>query len=109
MVSSILTRLRHFYHEGRGMPNATKEALICFESVPRAIMAEQLLVENGIATRVMPTPAAIRGGCGFCLRFAPGDLERAARFLSGRGLSTADAYLRVETDGAVSYEKTVAT
>jgi len=71
-------------------------------------MAEQMLAENGFSVRVMPTPAAIRSGCGFCLRFAPEDLGRAAAFLSGRGFPDADAYLRAETGGIASYEKTSA-
>ena len=88
------------------MPGSiNEEAIICFESVSKAIMAEQMLAENGFLVRVMPVPAGIREGCGFCLRFSPADLERAAAFLSGHGFPDARAYLREETAGQTTYRK----
>jgi len=122
LVSSILTRLRHFFYtraaqeatnslcsRGHKMPDFVEEAIICFENVSRAIMAEQALVADNFDVRVMPAPAAIQGGCGFCLRFFPEDLARAAAFLSRQGFDIAEAYSRRlaggKNDCPVSYDR----
>ena len=60
------------------MPGFSAEAIICFENVSRAIMAEQALAEKTFSVKVMPMPASIRSGCGFCLRFLPEDIQEAA-------------------------------
>jgi hypothetical protein len=75
----------------------SNEVMICFESVSGAIMAEEALREQGFTVRVMPVPSGIRGGCGFCLRFSPEDLERAAAFLGERGFAINEAWERSET------------
>ena len=87
------------------MPNTFTEAIICFESTTQAIMAEQALVENAFSVRVMPLPSSVRKGCGFCLRFAPEDLERAAAFLAERGFAATETYAREEMGGTASYTK----
>ena len=109
LVSSILTRLRHFFCEStrRARLRMKQEAIICFESVSKAIMAEQALVEKKFSVRVMPTPSAIKGGCGFCLRFLYEDFSLAAAFLLEQGFNDMESYFREETDGDVSYKKTV--
>ena len=48
------------------------ESIICFESTAQAIMAEQALLEAAFNVRVMPKPAGIQAGCGFCLGGALG-------------------------------------
>jgi hypothetical protein len=68
-------------------------------------MAEQALVENKFSVRVMPTPTAIRGGCGFCLRVSMDDFEQVFAFLTAQGFSGLDAYKREEVNGITSYEK----
>ena len=68
-------------------------------------MAERELAGEAFAVRIMPTPSEVRGGCGFCLRLALEDVERAAALLSRRGFADAEAHLRVETGGAASYRK----
>ena len=87
------------------MPNSSKEAIICFESVSVVILAEQALAGNNFSVRIMPTPSSIRGGCGFCLRFLPEDFERAAAFLLEKGFAVTEAYSREETEGRVFFEK----
>ncbi|MDR3122572.1 MAG: DUF3343 domain-containing protein [Treponema sp.] len=79
-----------------------KEFIVGFESVSQAIRAEQALREQGIPVRVMPMPASIRTGCGFCLRFFPADRERAAAFLAEQGMSSTETWEQTE-DG--SYRK----
>ncbi|MDR0527759.1 MAG: DUF3343 domain-containing protein [Spirochaetaceae bacterium] len=92
------------------MPSSTggegklEEAIICFESAAQAIMAEQALLEHKFYVRVMPTPSAIRAGCGFCLRFLPEELDKAALFLAQNGLAVKEAYLS-KADCVNSYEK----
>jgi hypothetical protein len=80
-----------------------KEVIVCFEGASTAIMAEQALVDAGITVRVMPAPARIQTGCGFCLRFAPEDAHSAAVFLTRRGFTGMTAYTRDETDGKPAY------
>jgi hypothetical protein len=79
------------------------EVIVGFEGVSQAIMAEQALTEQGFYVRVMPMPAGIRAGCGFCLRFLPEDLTRAAAFLAERGLPIKEAW--VKSPDAKSYRK----
>ncbi|MDR3325159.1 MAG: DUF3343 domain-containing protein, partial [Spirochaetaceae bacterium] len=54
------------------------EAIVCFESASAAIMAEQALLGQSFDVRVMPKPALIQAGCGFCLRILPQDMEKVA-------------------------------
>jgi hypothetical protein len=68
------------------------EVIAGFENVSQSIMAEQALTEQGFDVRVMPMPSGIRSGCGFCLRFLPEDLEKAAVFLRERGLPIKEAW-----------------
>jgi hypothetical protein len=85
--------------------HSTKEVIIGFEGVSQAIMAEQALTEQGFDVRVMPMPAGIRAGCGFCLRFLPEDLERAAAFLAERGLAIKEAWVKSPEELPGSYRK----
>jgi hypothetical protein len=80
------------------MESSSKELIVGFEGVAQAIMAEQALVEQGFFVRIMPMPAGIRAGCGFCLRFVPEDFDRAAAFLSGRGLAIKEAWEKSENE-----------
>ena len=81
------------------------EAIICFESVSKAIAAEQLLAKNTFSVKVMPTPSSVRAGCGICLRFLPEELRKAADFLFEQGFTDTEAYMREEAGGMASYEK----
>lgn len=82
-----------------------EEVIVYFESVTAAIMAEQALTGAGCAVRVMPTPSGIKAGCGFCLRFLPEDIEKAAAFLAERGLTVTEAYMREASGGVSSYRR----
>jgi hypothetical protein len=88
------------------MPSNT-EVIVHFEQAASAIMAEEALSGAGFSVRVMPTPSAIRAGCGFCLRFLPDEIEKAAGFLSERGLAVTEAYIREESAGESSYRRIV--
>ncbi|MDR1363162.1 MAG: DUF3343 domain-containing protein, partial [Spirochaetaceae bacterium] len=81
------------------------ESIICFESTSQAIMAEQALIEKAFSVRVMPKPAAIEAGCGFCLRFSPDDLDRAVLFLASCGIDVKETYRMEESDGITAYSK----
>jgi hypothetical protein len=72
----------------------SEEVIVGFEGVSQAIMAEQALTERGFYVRVMPMPSGIRTGCGFCLRFLPEDLARAAAFLAEKGLAVQEAWVK---------------
>lgn len=105
LVSSILTRLRHFLLPTVNPMESSnaEEVIVGFEGVSQAIMAEQALLEQGFYVRVMPMPAGIRAGCGFCLRFLPADLTKATAFLAERGLAIKEAWVK-SPDGK-SYRK----
>jgi hypothetical protein len=81
------------------------EVIVCFESTSQAIMAEQALVEQAFYVRVMPKPADIKAGCGFCLRFLPETIEKVVEFLSKCGINVKEAYRMEESDGTVSYSR----
>ena len=66
-------------------------------------MAEQALAQQAFHVRIMPVPSGIRAGCGFCLRFLPEDIERAAAFLSERGLDIKEGWEK--SGDAGSYRK----
>jgi hypothetical protein len=87
-----------------GRPHS-EEVLAGFENVSQAIMAEQALTQQGFHVRVMPMPSRIRAGCGFCLRFLPEDLGRAASFLSEHGLPIKEAWEKSPDTGRGSYRK----
>ncbi|MDR0525537.1 MAG: DUF3343 domain-containing protein [Spirochaetaceae bacterium] len=80
----------------------TEEIIVYFESVTQAILAEQILTERKLDVRVMPTPADISPGCGFCLRFPRETFEKAGTFLSELGLPIKAIYQK-EPSG--SYKK----
>ena len=103
MVSSILTRLRHLFVYPEPCMESVNEVIICFENVSGAIMAEEALVKQAFNVRVMPVPSAIKGDCGFCLRFLPEDIVRAAAFLAGRGFDVGEAWER--SGAAGTYRK----
>ena len=81
------------------------ESIICFESTAQAIMAEQALLEAAFAVRVMPKPASIKAGCGFCLRFAPDDTGSVIGFLSKLGITVEESYRMEEAGGTISYRR----
>ncbi|MDR3146821.1 MAG: DUF3343 domain-containing protein [Treponema sp.] len=81
------------------------EAIVCFESTSEAIMAEQALADRAVPVRVMPKPAAIEAGCGFCLRFSPDDLERVAALLLECGIKVKATYRMEEAEGGCSYRQ----
>ncbi|MDR2601289.1 MAG: DUF3343 domain-containing protein [Spirochaetaceae bacterium] len=82
------------------------EAIICFESVSRAILAEKTLCENGFLVRIMPAPEAAQKGCGFCLRLSPQDAEKAAESLRLLcGFNIKEIYLMKESPAGTVYEK----
>jgi hypothetical protein len=64
-----------------------KEAILCFESVSQAILAEEALTKARLSVRVMPLPASLRPGCGICLRLLPDALSRAIETLTGAGIT----------------------
>jgi hypothetical protein len=81
------------------------ESIICFESTAQAIRAEQALLENAFSVRVMPKPAGIEAGCGFCLRFLPEDIGRAVAFLSSCRIRVGETYQMEESGGIATYRK----
>lgn len=58
------------------------EAVFVFCSTNEVIQAEKILLENLFLVCVMPLPAAIRAGCGICLRLPLQDAAAAKAALT---------------------------
>lgn len=70
------------------------EIVLTFENTNHSVKAEQALLAGGIAVAVMPLPAAIRAGCGLCLRVALPALEQAEALLAGDAIPIQGRYSR---------------
>ncbi|MDR0582790.1 MAG: DUF3343 domain-containing protein [Treponema sp.] len=57
------------------------ELIVIFHNTHEAIMGERSLLDAGIDTRVMPTPAALGPACGIALRVSSADMEKAGVLL----------------------------
>ena len=87
------------------MQDPSINAIICLENVSNAILAEKKLIENNFSVKVMPTPSGIKTGCGFCLRFSPDDLLKAADFLATKGFLDIEIYKREVVENIALYER----
>jgi bacterioferritin-associated ferredoxin len=75
---------------------------LTFDSTHFAIDGEKALARSGIQVRVMGRPVELGADCGFCLRVAEADLERALAALAVEGLACRGAFLRVSGEGGES-------
>lgn len=79
------------------------EYILSFESTYDAMTAEQALLQASLPVRVMPLPAAIRAGCGICLRIAPDAWPQADAILCGEPIRPPSIHLRTITNGKSHY------
>jgi hypothetical protein len=70
---------------------AQTELIISFQSSHDAVMGERLLLDAGLAVRVMPMPPALGPACGIALRLAAADVPQAESLL---GETIAGIYCR---------------
>jgi hypothetical protein len=82
---------------------AVMEMVISFDSASHAILAEQILSEAGIPVTVMPTPSAIRAGCGFSLRLSQNLLDAAIENLKNNGVLYSSVFSRDDRQGKSVY------
>jgi hypothetical protein len=61
-------------------------AVLGFASTHDVLEAEGLLGDMGVDTTPIPTPKAVRVGCGIVLRLLPEDVARALEFLDRAGI-----------------------
>lgn len=59
-------------------------AVILFESVNAAMLAEKLLRDAGMAIKLIPVPKRISSDCGVCIRVDTADLDSAQGILAQR-------------------------
>lgn len=83
------------------------EIVFTFHNTYGAINGERLLLENGLAVRVMPLPACLGAGCGLCLRLPQADLDRALAILAGAAIEPQEVYLKKRLDGRTKYQAIV--
>ncbi len=81
------------------------EWVFSFHTTGDAILAEQALMQAGLAPRVMPLPSAIRAGCGLCLRVATAQKDAALHALEQRRIRHAGLYLRYPQGEGSRYEE----
>jgi hypothetical protein len=79
------------------------EIIISFAGTSHAIEAERLLTEAGFTVRVMPAPAAIGAGCGFCLRASSGHAAEICCWMREQGVPHSRIYEKEEGEGADVY------
>jgi hypothetical protein len=60
-----------------------KYLIVLFESVSRAIQAEKILKQSGIAHKLIPIPKQFNSDCGVCIRFKPEDRAAVCNALEG--------------------------
>jgi hypothetical protein len=60
--------------------------VILVYSTSRALRAEKLLQEAGIACKMIPVPRHLSSDCGVCVRVERGDREATLRALEAAGL-----------------------
>ncbi len=70
------------------------EYIFTFGSTSHSIKAEQTLLAAKLSVTVMPLPAAIRAGCGLCLRVAKDDMPAAQRALQEADVPIEQVYRR---------------
>lgn len=62
-------------------------AVLGFASTHDVLEAEALLGDLGVETTPIPTPKAVRAGCGIVLRLDPEDEPQAREYLDRAGIS----------------------
>jgi hypothetical protein len=62
-------------------------AVLGFASTHDVLEAEALLGDLGVETTPIPTPKAVRAGCGIVLRLLPEEELRARKYLDRAGIS----------------------
>lgn len=63
--------------------------VVLFHTTSMALKAEKVLKAGGLAVRLIPTPRQFSSDCGFALRLAWADRERAEELLAEGGVETA--------------------
>ncbi len=79
------------------------EVVFSFANTHGAIQAEQCLLNAALPVRVMPLPAAIRAGCGICLRLPLAKQTVALALLQASHISPQSIHIRNVNDGASTY------
>ncbi len=79
------------------------EYVFTFGSTSHSIKAEQTLLAAELSVTVMPLPAAVRAGCGLCLRVAKDDLLTAQRTLKQADVPVEQIYRRRLDGSAATY------
>lgn len=65
----------------------TEYSVVLFYSTSYAIRAEKVLLQAGIAHKMIPTPRQLSSDCGMALRFDRADEEQVARTLAAHKVS----------------------
>lgn len=81
-----------------------EEVIFTFSSTNAAIKAETVLIQAGLAVKVMSLPSSIKAGCGICLRFQPNQARVAIQTLDQSGTTVSELWMRT-TDNSNSRYK----
>ncbi|MDR0882538.1 MAG: DUF3343 domain-containing protein [Candidatus Adiutrix sp.] len=80
------------------------DIILTFQNTHQALAAEEALLAGGLEVRIMPLPATMGEGCGFCLRLGEGDLARAGQLLEARNLDRPFKIYRRSDAGLADYQ-----
>ena len=81
------------------------EYIIAFNTTNIAIKAEQTLLRQNADVSVMPLPAAIRAGCGICLKIPERIIRRVLQALFEAGIAEFELYTKTSAGGQTNYNK----
>lgn len=82
-----------------------REIVLTFMTAHAAMAGEQVLLDCGVAVRVMPRPSALGDGCGICLRVDEVSGEAARARLEAAGVEVEAAYLKHRENGKSAYRQ----
>ena len=69
------------------MSAAVSRTYLLFKSTSHVMRAEKLLIEAGIAARLVPVPRSLSSQCGVCLRMTHANGPRARRVIEDGGVA----------------------
>lgn len=82
-----------------------REIVFTFLTAHAAMAGEQILLDAGIAVRIMPRPAVLGDGCGICLRIDEQEGAAAREKFKTAEVEFEAAYLKHRENGKSEYRK----
>lgn len=81
------------------------EAVFTFKNTHDAIHGERILLDEGVAVKVMALPSSLGAGCGLCLRLPAEALDASRALLEQSGIVPEGTYFRHTENGKITYSE----